>query len=167
MHRRSFRAAFAAVLALSAMALTPAKAADGKLVLYTSQPNTDAQQTIDAFKALYPAIEVSFVRDGTTRLMAKVRAEIIAGQAQADVLLIADSVTMESLKKEGQLLAHPAADLSAYPAGLHDPDKSWFATKLITTGIIYNTKAGFKPTSWADLVKPELAGQVIMLMPSI
>ena len=30
------------------------QAAEGKLVLYTSQPNTDAQQTIDAFKAKYP-----------------------------------------------------------------------------------------------------------------
>ena len=34
---------------LLAAGLHPAFAADGKLVLYTSQPNTDAQQTTDAF----------------------------------------------------------------------------------------------------------------------
>jgi iron(III) transport system substrate-binding protein len=99
-----------ALLLLSATA--QAQDASGKLVLYTSQPNTDAQQTLDAFKAKNPKVDISFVRDGTPRLMAKLRAEIEAGQPQADVLLIADSVTMEGLKKEGRLLAHDKADLS-------------------------------------------------------
>ncbi|CAN7338107.1 ABC transporter substrate-binding protein [Bosea sp. LjRoot9] len=150
--------------AAGALASTAAPAAEGKLVLYTSQPNTDAQQTIDAFKALYPKVEVSFVRDGTPRVMAKLRAEIEAGSPQADVLLIADSVTMEGLKQEGRLLAHDAADVSAYPAGIHDPQKMWFSTKLITTGIVYNSKAALKPTSWADLTKPEVKN--LLAMPS-
>src|SRR5690606_551570 len=121
----------------------------------TSQPNTDAQQTIDAFKAKYPKVEISFVRDGTPRVMAKLRAEFAAGSPRPDVLLIADSLTMEGLKKEGRLLAHPAADVAAYPAGIHDPKKTWFATKLITTGIVYNMNAEMKPASWADLARPE------------
>ncbi|POR53389.1 ABC transporter substrate-binding protein [Bosea psychrotolerans] len=150
--------------AAGALASTTALAAEGKLVLYTSQPNTDAQQTIDAFKALYPKVEVSFVRDGTPRVMAKLRAEIEAGSPQADVLLIADSVTMEGLKQEGRLLAHDAADVSAYPAGIHDPQKMWFSTKLITTGIVYNSKAALKPTSWTDLTKPEVKN--LLAMPS-
>lgn len=152
-----------ALLLLSATA--QAQDAAGKLVLYTSQPNTDAQQTIDAFKAKNPKVDISFVRDGTPRLMAKLRAEIEAGQPQADVLLIADSVTMEGLEKEGRLLAHEKADVSAYPAGTHDPQKHWFATKLITTGIAYNSKAPFKPATWADLLKPEAKGQVVMPSP--
>jgi iron(III) transport system substrate-binding protein len=152
---------------LIAAAPATALAQQGKLVLYTSQPNTDAQQTIDAFKAKYPKVEASFVRDGTPRVIAKLRAEIEAGQPQADVLLIADSVTMEDLKKDGRLFTHGAADVSAYPAGLHDPDKTWFATKLITTGIIYNTKAPLKPASWTDLLKPELKGQIVMPSPLV
>ncbi len=143
----------------------PASAQEGKLLLYTSQPNTDAQATIDAFKAKYPKVDVSFVRDGTPRIMAKLRAEIAAGQPQPDLLLIADSVTMEGLKSEWRLADHPGADLSAYPAGIHDPAKFWFATKLITTGIVYNTKAPFKPESWADLLKGEAKGQVVMPSP--
>jgi iron(III) transport system substrate-binding protein len=154
------------VLAAAALAFaSQASAQEGKLLVYTSQPNTDAQQTIDAFKAKYPKVEVSFVRDGTPRVMARLRAEITAGQAQADVLLIADSVTMEGLKKEGLLLAHPGADLSAYPAGSHDPQKFWFSTKLITTGIVYNTRAPVKPESWADLLRPEFKGQVALPSP--
>jgi len=48
-----------------------AEGVEGKLVLYTSQPNTDAQQTIDAFKAKYPKVDISFVRDGTPRILAR------------------------------------------------------------------------------------------------
>jgi iron(III) transport system substrate-binding protein len=158
------RLILSAVLALTP-ALALAQGLSGNLVLYTSQPNTDAQQTVDAFKAKHPGLNVTFVRDGTPKILAKLRAEFEAGQPQADLLLIADSVTMEGLKKEGRLLAHDKADVSAYPAGTHDPQKHWFATKLITTGIAYNTKASFKPTSWADLTKPEAKGQVVMPSP--
>src|SRR5580704_11885888 len=105
-----------------------AKAQEGRLTLYTSQPNTDAQRTVDAFHARYPKIEIGFVRDGTPRILAKLRAEIEAGEAKADVLLIADSVTMEELKREGLLLSYDKADISAYPAGLDDPGKTWFGT---------------------------------------
>ena len=163
MHSKAMIALAATGLALC-LAPLPIQAAEGKLVLYTSQPNTDAQQTIDAFKAKYPKVEISFVRDGTPRIMAKLRAEIEAGAPQADVLLIADSVTMEGLKQENRLLAHEAAATSAYPAGIHDPQKMWFATKLITTGIVYNTKATMKPTSWTDLTKPEVKN--LLAMPS-
>ena len=74
-------------------------------MVYTSQPNQDAQQTIDAFKAKYPKVDITFVRDGTPRIVAKLRAEMEAGAAQADILLIADAVTMEDLKKDGRLPA--------------------------------------------------------------
>src|SRR4028119_1916413 len=93
------------VLVLAASLLSAAAGAQeatGKLVLYTSQPNTDAQQTLDAFKAKNPKVDISFVRDGTPRLMAKLRAEFEAGQPQADLLLIADSGAREGRKKEGR-----------------------------------------------------------------
>ncbi len=150
---------------LLAAGISQASAVEGKLVLYTSQPNTDAQQTVDAFMAKYPDVTVEWVRDGTPKILSKLRAEIEAGQPQPDVLLIADVVTMEGLKAEGRLLAYPDADTSAYDAGLMDKDKSYFSTKLITTGIVYNTKAPFVPTSWQDLTKPEAKGLVAMPSP--
>ncbi|MGF1649934.1 MAG: ABC transporter substrate-binding protein [Hyphomicrobiaceae bacterium] len=163
MTRATLRALTAA--ALMGLFATTAYAIDGKLTLYTSQPNTDAQQTIDAFKAKYPNVDITFVRDGTTKIMAKLEAELAAGASPADVLLIADSVTMEGLKQQGRLLAHADADVSSYAAGIHDPEKTWFATKLITTGIVYNTAAPMKPTSWLDLLKPEAKGQIMMPSP--
>ncbi|WP_075215085.1 ABC transporter substrate-binding protein [Mongoliimonas terrestris] len=155
-----------ATAALTLALLTgAAQALEGKLVLYTSQPNADAQQTVDAFMAANPGVTVEFVRDGTPKVMAKLRAEIEAGAPQADVLLIADVVTMEGLKAEGLLMAHEGADVSAYDAGLHDAAKTYFSTKLITTGIVYNTAAPMKPTSWKDLTAEAAKGQVILPSP--
>ncbi|RST83837.1 extracellular solute-binding protein [Aquibium carbonis] len=161
---RMFLKAFLAGAALLGAA-TGASAVEGTLTLYTSQPNNDAQQTIDAFMAKHPGVTVTFVRDGTTTLMARLLAELEAGASPADVLLIADSVTMEDLASDGKLLAYPEADVSAYDAAIQDPERMWFPTKLITTGIIYNTNAPMVPASWSDLLKEEAKGQVAMPSP--
>ncbi|WP_417686889.1 ABC transporter substrate-binding protein [Roseibium sp.] len=152
---------------LLAAASTSAFAADvsGKLVLYTSQPNADAQATVDAFTAAHPGVEVEWVRDGTTKIMAKLRAEFEAGSPKPDVLLIADMVTMEGLKVEGRLMAHDAADTAAYDPAIMDTDKTYFSTKLITTGIMYNTNAPMKPTSYKDLLKAEAKDKLAMPSP--
>lgn len=152
---------------LLAAASLPASAADiaGKLVVYTSQPNADAQATVDAFTAKHPAVEVEWVRDGTTKMMAKLRAEFEAGAPRPDVLLIADMVTMEGLKQEGRLMAHETADVSAYDPAIMDTDKTYFSTKLITSGIVYNTSAPMKPTSYKDLLKEEARNKLAMPSP--
>jgi len=150
-------------LAVSAFLAGTAGAAD--LVLYTSQPNEDAQATVDGFKASHPDIDVEWVRDGTPKIMAKLMAEIEAGNPVADVLLIADTVTLERMKQAGQLMAYKSPEAANMDAALYDADGYYYSTKLITTGIMYNTQAGMKPTSWADLAKAEAKGLVAMPSP--
>ncbi|MBM3525470.1 MAG: ABC transporter substrate-binding protein, partial [Alphaproteobacteria bacterium] len=64
---------FALALALLAFALLAfvahAQAPVGKLVLYTSQPERDATQTVAAFRKVYPGVEVDVFRSGTTEVM--------------------------------------------------------------------------------------------------
>lgn len=158
---------FALTALAAALLSTASMAADlsGKLVLYTSQPNADAQTTVDAFQAKHPGVEVEWIRDGTTKVMAKLRAEFEAGAPQPDVLLIADMVTMEGLEAEGRLMAYPGADTSAYDPALMDSEGHYFSTKLITTGIIYNTGAEMVPSSYADLLKAEVKGKLAMPSP--
>ncbi|MDX2484707.1 MAG: ABC transporter substrate-binding protein [Pseudodonghicola sp.] len=155
------RSLLAATLALALPTLASAET----LTLYTSQPNADAQQTVDAFEAANPDITIEWVRDGTTKLMARVAAEIEAGQPQADVLLIADMVTLEGLAQDGKLAAYQSSEDAAYDASLYSADGYYHSTKLITTGIVYNTGADTVPTSWADLAKPEMANLVAMPSP--
>ena len=156
---------FIAVAALAMAVANAAQAASGDLIVYTSQPAKDAQQTVDGFAKKHPQVKVSWIRQGTTKMMAKVRAEIAAGSLKADVLLIADMVTMEGLKQEGRLLAHKGAKVEGYDPALYDRDRTYFSTKLITTGIIYNTNGKMKPAAWTDLLKPEAKGQIAMPSP--
>jgi iron(III) transport system substrate-binding protein len=152
----------AALFAASLLAI-PASAAN--LVLYTSQPNEDAQATVDGLMAANTDIKVDWVRDGTPKIMAKLQAEIAAGNPAADVLLIADTVTLERLKEAGRLLAYKSPEAANYDPALYDTDGYYYSTKLITTGIIYNISASMKPTSWKDLTKPEAKGLVAMPSP--
>lgn len=153
----------AAALLAASFAVLPASAAN--LVLYTSQPNEDAQATVDGFMAAHPDIKVDWVRDGTPKIMAKLQAEIAAGNPVADVLLIADTVTLERLKQDGKLLAYVSPEAGNYDASLYDKEGYYYSTKLITTGIVYNTAAAMKPVRWQDLAKPEAKGLAIMPSP--
>ena len=164
MRSKIFIATFAAVFA-TALTGGVASAASGKLVVYTSQPNKDAQQTVDAFKAANPGVEVEWFRNGTTKVMAKLRTEFAAGAPRPDILLIADLVNMEGLKREGRLLAHPGAPVGPYEKQLYDGDMHYFSTKLITTGIVYNTGAPMQPATWSDLVVAQAKGLVAMPSP--
>ncbi len=155
-----------AMLAAAALALgaAHAQAPSGKLVLYTSQPPQDAGRTVAAFRQAVPGVDVSFIRDGTTQLMTRLQAEFAAGAPRPDVLLIADAMSMERLKQDKRLLPDPQADVQGLPAAAYDPDRTYFGTKFITTGIIYNVKAP-RPESWKDLLGPPAHSQVVLPSP--
>jgi iron(III) transport system substrate-binding protein len=162
--RRTTLAALACIAALAA-GVAQAQAPKGKLTLYTSQPERDASQTVAAFRKAYPNVEVDVFRSGTTEVMGKLAAEFSGGSPKADVLLLADAATMEALKKDGRLMAYPAAKVEGLDPATYDADRTYFGSKLITTGIAVNTAAKSKPASWADLAKPEYKGQIAMPSP--
>src|SRR5258708_35077595 len=104
--RRIFIFALSIFAAIAATAV-PAQTPGGKLVRYTSQPERDASRTVAAFKKAYPGVDVEVFRSGTTEVLGKLAAEFAAGQPKADVLLIADAASMETLKKDGRLMPYP------------------------------------------------------------
>lgn len=139
--------------------------ANETLTIYTSQPTEDAQQTVAAFEKANPDIKVNWIRDGTTKLIARLQAEMAAGASMPDVLLIADSVTMEALKEQNLLEAYQSKEAVPYDKALYDQDGYYYGTKLITTGIAYHQQAPMKPTSWKDLAKSEVKNMVTMPSP--
>ena len=157
--------ASAAVTALAVgLAWAGTAHAQQKMVLYTSQPQADAEQTVAGFEKANPGIKVEWVRNGTTQVMNKLEAEFAAGDPRPDVLLIADAMTMETLKGKGRLLAYKEAKTDKLPPGTFDKDKTYFATKLITTGIVAH-KSAKAPASWTDLVAEAAKGKVTMPSP--
>ncbi len=149
--------------ALSALAV-PAFAQSGELVIYTSTPTEQMDQLVARFNESYPDVEVEYFRSGTTEVMNRLAAEFQAGDPQPDVLLIADTVVMAGLEADGRLQPFPDAQTDGTDPALHDDDGHYFSTKLITTGLMYNTDAVDDPvTSWAEL--PDVAGRLTMPSP--
>lgn len=143
-----------------------ALAQSGPLVIYTSTPTDQMDQLVARFNQSYPDVQVEYFRSGTTEVMNRLEAEFAAGTPQPDVLLIADTVVMEGLKRAGRLMPFPGADTTGTDASLHDPEGHYFSTKLITTGFAYNTNLVSEPaSSWADLTDPAIAGRLTMPSP--
>ena len=144
----------------------PAAAQSGTLVLYTSQPDALLADMIAAFNETYPDVSVESFRSGTTEVINRLQAEFAAGDPQPDVLLVANSIVMSQLAADGRLMAYEDAPVAPYDPAFYDPNMMYFGTKLITTGIIYNTDlVDTAPESWTDLTAAAAEGQVIMPSP--
>ncbi|WP_394121947.1 ABC transporter substrate-binding protein [Planococcus donghaensis] len=138
----------------------------GTLDFYTSQPDADAQALVDAFKEQNPEVEVSIFRSGTEEVVSKIQAENQGGNIQADVLLVADSVTFENFKAEELLLAYESPESEAIDEAFVDPDGTYAGTKIMATGLIVNTnEVTDLPTSWSILTDEATSGQAVMPSP--
>lgn len=139
---------------------------EGSLHFYTSQPDADAAKLVEGFQAKYPDVKVETFRSGTEEVISKIKAEKMAGKIQADVLLVADAVTFESLKEEDMLKAYESKEAAEIPAELVDPDHTYYGTKVMATGLVVNTQKVKKlPTSWNVLTSKEAKGKIIMPSP--
>ncbi|WHH58757.1 ABC transporter substrate-binding protein [Petroclostridium sp. X23] len=140
--------------------------ATGKILLYTSQPDQDAQALVDAFTKKYSGTTVEIFRSGTEEVISKLMAEEQAGAVQADVLLVADAVTFERLKEQGLLLSYKSPELTKIPKEYVDENGMYTGTKIISTALVINTKnASTMPDSWKVLTAKESKGQSIMPSP--
>jgi len=166
--RRVLTGAAAALLAATPalLAATPRAAAQKRLTIYTSQPVNQMKEVIALFNEQHPEIQVELFRSGTTEVMNRLMTEVEAGAPQADVLLIADSVAMAKVRDMGLLYAWADAPVAGLPEGQYSPDRTFFGTKLITTGIVWNTASRLpRPTSWHDLTSEAARNQVVMPSP--
>lgn len=138
----------------------------GSITLYTSQPEEDIQALIEGFNQKWPDIQVDVFRSGTEEVVSKVLAENEAGALLADVLLVADNVTFETLKEQNLLMAYESPELEGIPEAYIDKDFMYTGTKVITTGIAYNTElVETAPTSFADLTDAAYKDNTIMPSP--
>lgn len=163
------RTSFNVLMLASGLVMSAASLADeapaGKLVVYTSQAPEIAQQTMDAFKAAYPNVQVEWTRNGTTQLMNVLRTEMMSGEAKPDVLLIADAINLGALKNENHLYSYSDAPLSHINPSFYDKDKTFFGTKIIATVIAYNTQHAQPIDSWNALAVDANKGQIAVPSP--
>jgi iron(III) transport system substrate-binding protein len=159
---RTLLAGFAFAMLASGARAEPS----GTIAVYTSQPSDQMAKVVEAFRKAHPNVKLELYRSGTTEVMNKLQAEFAAGRPQADVVLIADAVAMTQLKNDGRLMSLPDAPTQKVPPALVDPERTYFGTKLITTGIVINTRLVKEPpASWKDLLPPAAAGKTILAHP--
>ncbi|MGG3623282.1 ABC transporter substrate-binding protein [Bacillus gobiensis] len=139
---------------------------EGTLQFYTSQPDADAEKLVAGFKEKYPDVKVETFRSGTEEVISKVKAEKMSGKVQADVMLLADSVTFESLKKEDLLQAYESKEAGSIPEEFVDADHMYFGTKVMATALAVNTdKVKSLPKGWEALTSADAKDKVIMPSP--
>lgn len=148
-----------------------AKPATGGITIYTALEDDQLSEYLPLFQKAYPDIKLNKVRDSTGVVTAKLLAEkdnptadVVWGLA-ASSLLVAD--------KQGLLEPYAPKGLEAVQAQFRDEKNppNWVGIDAWESAFCVNTvESGKKnlpiPTSWADLIKPEYKGQIVMSNPS-
>lgn len=135
----------------------------GEIEFYTSQPDEDAAKLVEAFNQKYPDIKVNIFRSGTEEVVSKINAEEQAGQVLADVVLLADAVTFEGFKSRDLLLNYVSPEASEIDSQY--VDDYYTGTKILATGIVYNTDlVSEAPESWETFTNE--ANKDLLAMPS-
>ena len=134
----------------------------GEITLYTSMPKKAAIKTIQAYEKMAKDEKVVLFRSGTGNILSKLQAEFSAGKARADVVMLADELSMEALKRDGRLLPYRDAPVAGLPVGSFEAKRNYFGTKMMSVILIYNTKTAKRPRSWKDILGPKNKGLVLM-----
>jgi iron(III) transport system substrate-binding protein len=74
-------------------------------------------------------------------------------------------VTLEGMAQDGLLTAYQSPEATNYDRALYSAEGFYHSTKLITTGIVYNTGVEVAPKSWGDLTDAAIKGQIAMPSP--
>ncbi|SOC41078.1 ABC transporter substrate-binding protein [Salinicoccus kekensis] len=144
----------------------PDDSISGTLDFYTSQPDIDAEQLIDAFNEQYPEVDINLFRSGTEEVISKVNAENEAGDVIADVLLVADDATFEGLKQEDLLHEYESPEAESIPEEFADPDGTYYGTKIMATVMAVNSENVDEiPDSWQVLTEDNAHENIVMPSP--
>ncbi len=123
----------------------------GEIDFYTSIPKSLAEELVKMFEEKYPNVKVNLYRSGTSKIMAKLLAEVESGKIIADVVWVADPASIIVLKNKGLLMKYEPPEAKLIP--FKDPDGYWVAGRIILQVIAYNPSIiKNPPKKWIDLI---------------
>jgi len=162
-------------IAFAAAASTALFAADASaktvLKVYTALEEEQLPVYKEAFEKANPDIEIEWQRDSTGVITARLLAE--KDNRQADVVWGVAATSLMLLDKEGMLDAYKPKGFDQIKDQFKDTraeGPTWVGMDAWASAICYNKAEGDKlgipaPTSWADLLKPEYQGHIVMPNP--
>lgn len=158
-------------LALSAGAALAQGSDSGTLTVYTALEDDQIQTYLAPFNAKYPNITVNIVRDSTGVITARLLAE--KDNPQADLIWGLAATSLLVLDQEGMLEPYAPAGVEKIDPRFRDPREVpvWVGIDAWETVFCVNTieieRLGLPtPESWADLIKPEYEGYIVMPNPN-
>jgi iron(III) transport system substrate-binding protein len=144
---------------------------EGELTWYVSQFATNiAEDFAQAFKVQYPDIQVNVIRTSGQVIYSRLRQDMDAGMAQADVFSGSDIGHMVNLKSENKLLKfrpENADKIISRFVGI-DPDGYYYTDNFESVALVYNTNllsGEDAPKSWTDLLDPRWSGKIAVSHP--
>jgi iron(III) transport system substrate-binding protein len=160
------------VVAAAAFSLAGAAAAQKtQLTVYTALETDQLKAYQEGFNKAYPDIELTWVRDSTGIITAKILAEKAA--PKADVIMGVAATSMAIFETEGMLMPYAPAGLARIAPEYRDPKNppSWVGMDVWGATICFNTVEAAKrnipkPETWKDLTKPVYKGQIVMPHPA-
>lgn len=151
--------------------VTSASYAATELLVYTAVEADELPVFKKAFEKQQPDIEIKWVRDSTGIMTSKLIAE--AANPQADVVWGLAATSLMMLNDMGYFEPYSPKGIEKVEARFKDQrmPPSWVGQRAWIASICYNVPEGEKngapaPTSWADLLKPEYKGKVVMPNPN-
>jgi iron(III) transport system substrate-binding protein len=165
------KAWLASIAALALVASGSAAAQKTQLTVYTALETDQLKAYQEGFNKAHPDVEITWVRDSTGIITAKILAEKAA--PKADVIMGVAATSMAIFGTEGMLLPYAPAGLSRVAAQYRDPaaTPTWVGMDVWGATICFNTVEAAKrnipkPETWRDLTKPVYKGQIVMPHPA-
>jgi iron(III) transport system substrate-binding protein len=173
--RRRFIRATAGSLAACAAALTlvalPAAAQKTSLTVYTALETDQLKAYQAGFEKANPDIAITWVRDSTGIITARLLAE--KSNPKADVVMGVAASSLALLDTEGMLVPYAPKGLARVVPQYRDRKNppAWVGMDVWGTAICFNFREAAKrgipqPKSWKDLLNPVYKGQIVMPHPA-
>ncbi len=142
------------------------------LNIYSALDEDQLAELMTAFEVKNPDIKTSKIVDSNGPIIARLLAE--KDNPQADILFGAAVSGLLALDKEGILEPYKPAELEKIKKGFKDSRgdaPAWVGLDAWASAVCFNKTEGEKlkvtePKSWADLLKPEYEGKIIMPNPN-
>lgn len=136
-----------------------------ELWIYTSIYNDVLDELKPQMQKQLPGVTLRWYAAGSEEVAARVTAELAGGGTRADVLMTADIFWYDSLRQDNHLLPLPPEITQSVPESLRDPDGRYVSSRAAAMIMVVNDRAlgGVPPpASYADLVRPEYKGKVVI-----
>ena len=135
--------------------------------IYTCYVENEALEMFEQFTK-DTGIKVNYVRLGAGEIVTRLEAE--AQNPQASIFMGGSVDTHTSAMNKGLLDHYVSPELGVVDERWKDPNEVWTPVSMIVTAFASNTdyleeKGIEAPTSWEELLNPELKGDVCMAHP--